>query len=55
MSGFGAGQFDDAEGSIERRIKEELRARQASAAASRMNSLGRTGFSSTADRAFMNS
>ena len=57
MSGFGAGQFDDAEGAIERRIQEEIRARQASAAAaSRVGSaLSRTGFSTTADRAFMTS
>jgi hypothetical protein len=57
MSGFGAGQFDDADGagSMERRIQEELRARQASAAASRVSgALRGQGFSST-DRAFMNS
>jgi hypothetical protein len=56
MSGFGAGQFDDADGagSIERRIQEELRARQASAAASRVTgALRGQGFST--DRAFMNS
>ena len=58
MSGFGAGQFDDADSSsIERRIQEELRARQASAAASRVT--GALGFGSrprtTADQAFMSS
>ena len=59
MSGFaGAGQFDDADtGSIERRIQEELRVRQASAAASRAGALGfgsRPG-AAAADRAFMTS
>ena len=63
MPGFGAGQFDDADGvgNMERRIQEELRNRQASAAASRVSGalrgqggLGQGGFSST-DRAFMNS
>jgi hypothetical protein len=57
MSGFGAGQFDDADnvGNMERRIQEELRNRQASAAASRVSgALRGQGFSST-DRAFMNS
>lgn len=57
----GAGQFEDAEGSIERRIQEELRARQANsaAAASRITgALGaHPGFSGTAAEraAFMNS
>ena len=48
MSGFGAGQFDNADGSIECQIQEELHARQANAAVSQINSaLGRTGFSNT--------
>lgn len=58
MSHFGNGQFDDAEGAIERRIQEELRARQqANSAASRLTGAlaGHTGFSGAADRAFMNS
>jgi hypothetical protein len=62
MSHYGTGQFDDADGSIERRIQEELRARQqanSAAAASRLTGAlgGHAGFSgSAADRAaFMNS
>lgn len=62
MSHFGAGQFDDADGTIERRIQEELRARQqaSTAAASRLTGAlaGRGGFggaAAAADRAFMSS
>lgn len=58
----GGGQFDDADGTIERRIQEELRARQqanSAAAASRLSGAlgGHTGFSGTAAEraAFMNS
>ena len=51
MSGYNGGQFDDADGSIERRIQEELRARQA-ASARVTGALSRTGFT---DRAFMSS
>lgn len=53
MSHYGGGQFEDADGSLERRIQEELRQRQASnaAAASRLAGLN----VSAADRAvFMN-
>jgi hypothetical protein len=56
MSGFGAGEFDAQEG-MERRIQEEIRARQASAAAaaSRVGgALGHAGFSNTG-RSFMSS
>ncbi len=53
MSHYGGGQFEDADGSLERRIQEELRQRQANnaAAASRLAGLN----VSAADRAaFMN-
>jgi hypothetical protein len=57
MSHFGTGQFDDADGNIERRIQQELRARQATSAASRLSGAlnGRSGFTSNADRAIMSS
>lgn len=52
MSGYNTGQFEDADGSIERRIQDELRARQA-ASARVTGALGRNpGFT---DRAFMSS
>jgi hypothetical protein len=52
MSGYNAGQFEDADGSIERRIQDELRARQA-ASARVTGALGRSaGFT---DRAFLSS
>jgi hypothetical protein len=58
MSGFGGGQFDDADagGNLKRRLQEELRARQASAAAAASRA-GALGFGArprtTADQAFM--
>eukprot|EP00934_Nitzschia_sp_Nitz4_P007239 Nitzschia sp. Nitz4//scaffold11_size288233//216253//219668//NITZ4_000803-RA/size288233-snap-gene-0.57-mRNA-1//-1//CDS//3329534161//7229//frame0 len=59
MSHFGSGgQFDDAEGNMERRIQDELRARQqASAAASRLTGAlaGHGGFTGSAADHFVNS